>query len=74
MWSRSTSVGILPTHCVASVWKTTSRSWQSLPISGTSLMVPISLFAHMIETRIVSGRIAASTAFAVITPSAGGSR
>ena len=74
MLSRSTSVGILPTHCVASVWKITSRSWHSLPISGTSLMVPISLLAHMMLTRMVSGRMAAFTMAAVMMPSALGSR
>ena len=70
MLSVSTFVGILPTHCVASVWKITPRSWQRAPISGTSLMVPISLFAHMIETRIVSSRMASATMARVITPSA----
>jgi hypothetical protein len=32
-----------------------------LPISGISLMVPISLLAHMIVTRMVSSRMASST-------------
>ena len=60
MLSALTSVGIFPTHWVASVWKTTPlRSWQSVPISGISLIVPISLFAHMIgdEDRVVAQRV-----------------
>ena len=37
-------------------------------------MVPISLVAHRIETRIVSSRIASATIARVITPSGGGVR
>ncbi len=74
--SFSTLVGILAAHWVASVWKMISRppALSMAPIAGMSLMVPISLLAHMRETRMVSSRSAALTMSAVITPSAGGSR
>ena len=51
----------------------TPLSLQTLPISGTSLIVPSSLLAHMIETRIVSSRIASRTCSAVMMPSSPGS-
>jgi hypothetical protein len=73
MLSASTLVGILPAHWVASVWKMMPRSLQSAPISRTSLIVPSSLLAHMIVTKMVSSRRAFLTISAVTTPSAGGS-
>ena len=63
-----TSIGTVPTAGTASVWNQTPRSRQSSPISGIGWMVPISLFAYMIVTSAVSGRMASATCFAVTRP------
>jgi hypothetical protein len=61
MKSSSTFSGIFPTACVASQWKITPRSRHNRPISRIGWSVPISLFAAMIDTSTVSGRIASAT-------------
>src|ERR1039458_9561386 len=58
MFCLFTSVGTLPTACVASVWKITPRSRQSLPSSVTGCSTPISLLAAIIVTRIVLSSVA----------------
>ena len=57
-----------PTACTASVWKSTLCARQTAPISAMGSIVPISLFAAMTLTRIVSGRMAASTCSGVTKP------
>ena len=52
-----TSTGILPATCTASVWKIAPRSLQTSAIFSTGKTVPVSLFAHIVETR--TGRFAA---------------
>ena len=64
----STSMGTLPNACVASVWKMMPFSLQMAPISAIGWIVPISLLANMIETKIVSGRIAALSCSRSILP------
>ena len=54
-----TSISTRPAPCTASQWKMTPFSRQSSAISHTGWITPISLFTIMIETRMVSGRIAA---------------
>jgi hypothetical protein len=53
MLSLFTSTGTLPMACTASVWKSTPRSRQSLPISAMGCITPISLLAYMMVTRMV---------------------
>ena len=53
MFIASTSSGILPAACAASVWKKAFFSRQILPISASGWMTPISLFTAMIETTTV---------------------
>ena len=65
----ATSTGMRPTAWTASQWKTTPRSRQRAPTSATGCSVPTSLFAAIIETRIVSGRSAAATSPASTRPS-----
>jgi hypothetical protein len=60
-WSFSTSTGTLPTAWVASAKSSTPFSWHSAPISRIGFKVPISLFAQIRATRIVSGRRASRT-------------
>ena len=55
-----TSIGIFPAAWTASVWNATPFAAQIAPISAIGWMTPVSLFAAMTVTRIVSGRIAAS--------------
>ena len=64
-----TSTGILPTACVASVNNNTPCFFAIALISLIGITVPISLFAHMIEIKMVVGRIAASNSFRSIIPS-----
>ena len=68
MFISSTSIGICPNACTASVWNNTPCSCAIRPISLTGWMVPISLFAVIMEIRIVSGRIAASNSSSFTLP------
>jgi hypothetical protein len=52
--SSSTSTRILPTAWTASAWNRTSFSCATAHSSRTGRMVPTSLFAMIIEVRIVS--------------------
>src|SRR3989442_1598994 len=65
----STSTGILPTACVASVWKMIPFSLASLPMAATSWMVPISLLANITEIRIVLSVSALRISSVSMTPS-----
>src|SRR5687767_14235859 len=65
----STSTGILPTACVASVWNRMPFSLASLPMAGMSWIVPISLFANMTEIRMVRSVIALRIASTSMSPS-----
>jgi len=51
--SSSTSAGIFPTDCAASVWNETPASRAMAEISGIGSIVPTSLFACMTVMRIV---------------------
>src|SRR5438552_4329995 len=65
----STSIGVLPTAWVASVWKMIPFSLASLPIAATSWIVPISLLANMTEIRMVLSVIALRISSTSIRPS-----
>src|SRR5216117_4014202 len=65
----STLTGILPTACVASVWKMIPFSLASLPMAATSWMVPISLLANITEIRIVLSVSALRISSTSMTPS-----
>ena len=69
MFIASTSSGILPKAWTASVWNRTLCARQIRPIAATSWITPVSLLAVMIETRMVSGRIAASSSARSTSPS-----
>src|SRR6516165_1850263 len=56
--SSLTLVAILPTDCAASVWNRTPRSWAIRAQSSIGWMVPTSLLACMMLTRIVRAMIA----------------
>ena len=58
--SAATSTGILPTAWAASVCSGTPCSWAMRASSAIGWMVPVSLFANMIDTRTVCGVIAAA--------------
>ncbi|MNW07976.1 hypothetical protein D3C71_2046790 [compost metagenome] len=73
-FSFSRSISTLPVDWAASTWKRMPRARVSSPMAAMSLMVPISLFTCMIETRMVSSRSAASTIAGVMMPSSPGSR
>ena len=64
-----TSMGILPKACTASVWNSTLRRWQTLPISAMGWITPVSLLAIITETSTVWSVMAASTCSAVMSPS-----
>ena len=68
MFIASTSSGILPTACAASVWKKAFFSRQILPISASGWMTPISLFTAMTETTTVLSVTAARSASRSIRP------
>jgi len=72
--SAFTSKGTLPTPCTASVWKRTPRRRQIEPISRMGWTTPISLFASMMEARIVRSVSAFSTVDGSIRPLRGTSR
>src|SRR5213593_3452368 len=65
----STFTGTFPTACVASVWKMTPLSLQSLPMAAMSWIVPISLLANITETRTVLSVIALPICSTSIRPS-----
>ncbi len=48
------SVGILPTHCVASVWNRTPASRHMRAAAGASSSAPVSLLAHISDTSAIS--------------------
>ena len=58
----STSSGILPAACAASVWKRTPACLETLPISAIGFTVPTSLLAAMMLTSAVRGVMARATA------------
>ena len=58
---RSTSIGILPIDCTASVWNRAPCSCAIAASSASGWIVPISLLACMIDTRAVAGVSAASS-------------
>ena len=66
---RMFSNGSFPNHWTASVWNKTSRSIQMEPSSATGWMAPVSLFAAITETRIVSFRMASAKSFGSTNPS-----
>ena len=77
--SRSTfsvarSIGSLPAACTASQWNTMFFARHSSPISAIGWITPISLLTIMIDTRMVSGRIAASSLFRSTRPFSSTSR
>src|ERR1043166_2349087 len=65
----STFTETFPTACVASVWKMTPLSLQSLPMAAMSWIVPISLLANITETRTVLSVIALPICSTSIRPS-----
>ena len=69
MFIARTSIGTFPAACAASVWKITPRALVIAPISASGWTVPISLFAAMTETRMVSGVIAARSSSRSMKPS-----
>ena len=64
----STSTGTDPIAWTASVWNRTPRSRQAFAHSAIGSSVPISLFAAMIETRIVLSVIASASAPGLTRP------
>ena len=68
MFISSTSSGILPAACAASVWKKILRARQNAPISAIGWITPISLFTAITETSIVSSPTAASRSSRRIRP------
>ena len=64
----STFSGMCANACTASVWKSTPCFLHTSPMAASGSMVPISLFAAMMETSTVSGRMAASIASAETMP------
>ena len=68
-FTASTSKGIRPSDCTASVWKRTPLSRVIRPISSSGWIVPTSLLACITETSTVSGRMAARTASGSTSPS-----
>ncbi len=67
------SVGMRPTHCVASQWKRTPRARQRSPTECTGCRTPVSLFAPITLTSATSpawASSAASSASRSTTPSA----
>lgn len=70
--SETVCTGSFPNHCEASVWNTIPFSRTCCPMTDTGCKVPISLFAAMTETKIVSSRRAASTASGCIFPKGSG--
>ena len=69
MFIFSTSMGMWPAACTASVWKGMPFSRHRAPISVMGCTVPISLLANMMVTRQVSSRMAAATSSSRTTPS-----
>ena len=67
--SAFTSTGILPTACVASVKNNAPCFFAIALISFTGCIVPISLLAYIMATKIVVGFIAASNSSRFIKPS-----
>ena len=63
------SNGILPMACVASQWNRAPCPWASLAASLTGLITPVSLFAAITETTLVSSVRASSRASRSIGPS-----
>ena len=63
-----------PTACTASVWNHTRCFAATFAREGMSRIVPTTLLASMMLTRIVSGRIAASSCPGVILPIGSGFR
>ena len=70
----STSKGSLPIPCTASLWKRIPLSFTTAPISAMGCTVPISLFANMMETRMVLSVIALRTCSGETRPSLSTSR
>ena len=70
----STSKGIFPKPCTASVWKKTPLSRQMAPISAIRWIVPISLFASISVTRTVLSVRAARTRSGGTSPVFSGAR
>ena len=68
--SRSTSSGMRPKACAASVWNRMPRARVRRPIAASGCSTPISLLAAITLTRIVFGPRAASSAARSIRPSA----
>ena len=62
MPNRSTSIGSLPIHCVASQWNRAPRAAQIRARSAIGFSVWITLLAAWIETSRVSAVHAASSA------------
>ena len=67
-----TSIGSLPMTATASQWKRTPRRLQRDAISRTGWQTPVSLLAHMTDTRKVSSRRASSTSRSCTAPSSPG--
>jgi len=65
----STSSGILPAACAASLWNQAPLAWASAAISASGWMTPISLFTAMIETSAVRSVIASASRSSSIRPS-----
>ena len=65
------SISTLPAAWAASTWKKIFLARVISPIAATSVIVPISLFTIINDTKMVSGRIAASTISGVIKPVCG---
>ena len=65
----STSIGNLPKDCTISLCSNTPCLWQRAEISAIGWITPVSLFAVMIDTRVVSGRIAPSSCSGSTKPS-----
>ena len=62
------ATGILPTTWVASLNNKTPFSWQIFPISFIGCTTPVSLLAHIIDTKIVSSLIAFFNSSKFINP------
>jgi len=65
----STSKGIFPAACTASVWNSTPRSRAIRPISAIGCTTPISLFAAITLITVVFGVIASRSRSRSIRPS-----
>src|SRR5260370_38636029 len=70
--SAERSRGSFPVTWTASVWKRAPAAWAMAASSGMGWMTPVSLFAYMMLTGLVLGRMAALRAAGVMWAVGGG--